>query len=356
MTRINRIELMRSLQVVEPGLAQRRELVEQSSCFVFRDGEVITFNDEIACRSQTKLKKFTGAVPAKPLLAILNKMPEDEVEITVTDTEFTVRGEKRETVLRMEAEITLPIDSAEKPGKDWLALPANFVEAVNIVQECAGKDESKFALTCVHLTPKWLEACDNFQMVRYRLKTPLKGNCLVRKDSLKHIGTMELSEFNETDTWIHFRNGDGMILSCRRYLETFPEIDAHLDFEGQPATLPKKLAMAADIAEVLTSENSDSNQVRIDMKAGKLRILGQGNSGVYKEFKKIDYNGPDICFTIAPKLLRELVSKHNECEIGDDKLKVKGDKWIYVASLGTIEKRNGSSDHKKSKKRSDDDE
>ena len=56
---------MHKLEAVSPGLATR-EAIEQSSCFVFKDGRVMTFNDEVACSIDCELG-FDGAVAAKPL-------------------------------------------------------------------------------------------------------------------------------------------------------------------------------------------------------------------------------------------------------------------------------------------------
>lgn len=337
MIRINRTELLQSLQTVQPGLSPR-DIVEQSSCFVFRDGYVMTYNDEVACRTLTPLpEEITGAVQAKPLTDILGKLQEDEVEIQIGEGEFLVIGKKRRAGIRMEAEITLPIDSAEKPSDEWVEMHEDFIEAVSIVQECAGRDESQFALTCIHIHPKWIEACDNFQMTRFKLRTGIKTKCLIRKESLKHIISLEMKEFNETETWIHFRNASGLILSCRRYLEDFPDLRPIMDFTGQPTQLPKGLGDAADKAEVFSAENADNNQVLIKLKAGKLRIKGVGNSGWYAEDKKLKYDGPELSFQIAPKLLKELSRKHNECEVSADRLKVNGGKWVFVTCLGIVE-------------------
>ena len=43
--RVNRQLLLDALMSVTPGLTQK-ELIEQSSCVVFRNGQVYTFNDE----------------------------------------------------------------------------------------------------------------------------------------------------------------------------------------------------------------------------------------------------------------------------------------------------------------------
>ncbi len=332
--RVNRVQLLQALQTVQPGLSSR-EIVEQSNCFVFQNGEVLTYNDEIACRMATPLHAdLTGAVQAAPLLTILGRMQEEELEIHLSEGEFLVVGKKRRAGIRMESEITLPISTAEKPAEEWIPLHEHFIDAIKIVQECAGRDDSKFALTCIHLHPKWIEACDNFQMSRYKLLTGVREKCLIRKDSIKHIVSLEMVEFNETQTWIHFRNHSGLVLSCRRYLEDFPDLKPLIAFTGSPAHLPRGLSEAAENAAVFSSENADDNQVRVDLKDRKLRIKGVGNSGWYAEYKQLKYDGPDIVFYIAPKLLIELTRKHHECEISSERLKVNGGRWVYVTCLG----------------------
>ena len=47
--KINRKDLIKVLKKVQPGLASQ-EIIEQSGAFVFTDGRVFTYNDEIAVR------------------------------------------------------------------------------------------------------------------------------------------------------------------------------------------------------------------------------------------------------------------------------------------------------------------
>lgn len=331
---VNRENLLSQLELVQPGLSPR-EIVEQSSCFIFKAGTVQTYNDEIACSHKCDLK-LTGAVQAAPLMAVLRKLAEEELEVEQTEGELILKGKKRRAGIRMEKDILLPIDSVEQPGS-WKALPEDFGDAIQIVEQCAGKDESKFTTTCIHIHPKYVEAFDNYQASRYKVKTGFTQETLVRRDSLKHITTLGMTEFSETETWVHFRNSSGLTLSCRRFIEEYPPLDKILDVHGTKATLPKGLAEAADKAEIFSSENADNNQVTVELRPGKLRITGQGTSGWYSEIKNLSYEGTPISFTIAPKLLMALTQKHNECEIAEERLKVDGGRFIYVTCLGKVE-------------------
>lgn len=331
---VNREELLNQLESIKPGLSPK-DIIEQSSCFVFKEGNVMTYNDEVACTIKSCLK-IDGAVVAEPLIAILRKLPADTLEIDVVENELIIQAKRRKSGLRMEQMILLPIDNVEKPMK-WVKLPEDFTEAIEIVSQCAGTDETNFALTCVHVHPEYVEACDNYQLSRFPMKTGIKKASLVRQSSIKNIIDLGMIEFSESDTWVHFRNSGGLVLSCRRHLEEYISLDALLECDGSPTVIPKGLSDAAERADVFSSENADNNQVTVDLSpknGGQLRITGQGASGWYKETKKLKYTGEPMRFRIAPKLLMEISKRHNECEIAADRLKIDGGKFTYVTCLG----------------------
>lgn len=330
MITINREEFLHSLESVQPGLSTR-EIIEQSSCFVFKDGKIITYNDEVACSVDTEAK-ISGAVQSAPLLAILRKLVEETVNLEETEGELVIHGKKRKAGIRRESTVLLPVDKVEAPTK-WKSIHSDFLEGIGIVQHCASKDESQFALTCIHLHPNHIEACDNFQVTRVKIDTGVKASTLVRRDSIKHIITMGIIEFCESETWIHFRNPNGLVLSCRRYIETYPDLKKILTFTGHPITLPKGLGEAAEKASIFSAESSDDNQVSVELRPGKLRIRGQGASGWFQEIKKLKYDGPDLSFLVAPSLLIELTKKHTDAEITDGRLRVNGGKWKYITCL-----------------------
>lgn len=335
--RINRESFLHDLESVEPGLS-KREIVEQSSCYVFQNGRILTYNDEIACRIKGPFAKdFTGAVPHEPLLNILRKLAEEEIEVSNGDGELLIVGKARRAGIRMEAEVNLPIANVELP-KTWRELPAEFADAVRMVQHCASTDDSQFHLTCLHLHPDWIEACDNYQICRWNLKTGVEKSLLVRQSAIKHVVSLGMTELAETDAWIHFRNPKGLILSCRRYAEDFPDLTKFLRVDGTPTTLPKGLVEAAEKAQIFSSENPEADRVVIELTNGKLRIKSVGVTGWYRETKKVVYNGEPLTFRIAPQILIDLVKQHNDFVLTPDRLKVAGQgNYTYVTCLGKPE-------------------
>lgn len=355
--RINREELLGKLQSVQAGLSTR-EILEQSSCFVFQNGDVIAFNDEICCRTVSGLgRKFVGAVQAKPLLNLLGKLVEDEITVEEDEGAFVVTGAKNKRAdIRMEKEILLSVASVEEPG-EWKPLPEQFDDAAQIVGACAGTDDSRFSLTCVHLTAKYLEACDNFQLARYKLKTNITTDSLIRQASLKNVIALGMSEVSETSAWLHFRNQSGLVFSCRRYIEEFPDLTVILAATGEPATLPGGLNEAISRAQIFSATGTEDDRVKIILKKNRVTIIGEGIQGKYREPKAIKYDGPPLTFYIAPKILIEISKKHNDVEVSPTRLIVRGERFVYISCLFTDEetpaKKENTEDTTKSIERED---
>lgn len=333
MEKINRELLISQLELVHAGISTR-EVIEQSSCFVFRDGYVYTFNDEIACAQKCCLN-IEGAIPHAPLKAILQKLPEEDLKVGVVKGELQIQGARKRVGVRMESDILLPIDSFEQP-EEWLPLPENFGDAVRMVGECVSKDQSQFSLTCIHIAPNWIEACDNFQIARMKLKTGFESSILVKRDSLKWISDMEMEEVAETETWIHFRNSNGLVISCRRYEEEYPELTAMLKVKGSEVKLSKGLADAADRASVFSIQDGNDTVIIVELLPGKIRIKGIGTHGRFQEALKSAYKGEPISFQISSDLLISIAKNHNECVISDGRLKIVVGKFEYVTCLGEV--------------------
>ena len=340
---IKREAFLKVLESVTAGLAQR-EIIEQSSCFVFSDGRVSTFNDAVSVSSESPLD-ITGAVPSKPLLDLLSRLGEDELKIEVVEAGIQIKGKGRRATIKMEADISVFIDNVVKPPDEWTELNAEFADAVGIVQTCASKDDSSFLMTCIHITPDRLEACDFHQLAVYPMETGI-DECLIRRSALVSMVGMKMTEVSVTDSWIHFRNPDGLTMSCRRWVDDYSDVVGQLDsVEEFPMTLPAGLGEAVSNAEVFSADGIDNHNVLITLEKGKIRIRGEGALGWYEERKVLKYDGRPLTFLISPKMLAEITTRTNECVIvpkDDDndlpgKLKVDAGKFVYIACLDIVE-------------------
>ncbi len=328
--KINRKSFLNQLESLQPGLSNEGGF-EQSNCFVFGSGVICTFNDHIACSIPTVIA-IEGAVQAKSLLALLHKIPDKEIDITTVEGELRITAKSRRAGLRMEK--TLPLNAIENPEK-WLPLPDDFGEALATVETCADNEDTRYAFTCIHICPDFLEASSGYQAARYSIETGLQESMLVPRDGLVQILDLGMKEIGESPKWLHFRNSDSLIISFRLHMGRFPRIAEILSNEGDPIILPKDLGIACKTAEIFSSDGLDSSYVVIELKEGHLLIVGEGEYGWYKEKREVEYTGPPLKFKIAPKLLAIIAEKYGDkCKIASMKLNINSGRFAYVTTLG----------------------
>jgi hypothetical protein len=194
-------------------------------------------------------------------------------------------------------------------------------------------------LNCVHIHPKYMEATDNYSQIRFRLATGVEIPRLVRRDSLKHVVPLGMVDIAETDNWLHFRNEDGLVMAVRTLgAEDYLPLGEQFKVTGEPLSLPKGLIGTTDRATVWTSEIK-SGDVLVKLEAGRVYVTGVGVTGDHYERKKLPYTGPPKEFVIQPAMLAQITEKYTDCEIGENRLKVRGGRWTYVAFLGSTAKK-----------------
>ena len=325
-----RSDLLQKLLCVSPGIA-KRETIQQSACVVLRRGRFYTLSSEIACSIASGLPSdWEGAIRAEKLIDLLEAMTEEEVEVDHELKTLQVRGKHKRAPLVMEDQVVLPVDEVERP-RQWTALHEDFVGAVDLVHRCTKKrDEFSFTKECVHVHPDYLEACDNVRMVRYTVPVPVAGATLVRGETLRSLVQLGVTRGSETAAWLHFRNPLGLRLSLRRFvLEDFPPLEQYLLLRGRPIRFPPVLMEAVTRAGILNKD-----EILIRLSKDKLVVEGISQEGSYREWSKMRYNGPDICFGLHPKLIEQLLKDQAECEVTDTTVRVsQGNKFIFCASV-----------------------
>lgn len=329
---IKRSEFLSALENVQSGISKRGS-VAQSTSFVFTKGEIVTFDGEVCCRTPNPVGDIVnGAVNAEKLWEILDRLREEDLTIEMDKSHLILHGHGRKAGIVMDKEVVLPVDGIETPDQ-WHAIPERFLEAIETVRQCAGNNETKIATVLVHIHPQWLEAGDVTQICRWKMPTGFGESCCVRHTSAKHLAKMEVEEFSETSNWIHFKK-ENTIISCRRYLQSYPDFTEIYNLQGTPSTLPKELTEESYNAQVFSKENDSDGRILVELRKGLMRVSSQGIYGFYKgRPRKIDYAGNSISFMIAPDLLNKLVLNQDHCEIGSGKLKIVSNDCIYIACL-----------------------
>lgn len=340
--RVHREDFLSVLESVQPGLTPK-DTVDQSSCFVFDQGNLIVYNDEVRLMVRSPLgREVQGAVRAKRFMDSLSRLPEDDLYFELDRGKLRFRTTKgRKGHFDIETEIYSKYASVDSVAT-WKLLPKDFCEAVAMVQECA-RSTGQFAHTVVHVTPTFLEASDDFELCRWALNTGFAGPVLLRKDCVRHVTSLAMVEFAETKNWVHFRNADGLALSCRRYEDPYFDYTPYLKPSGVKASLPKGFVDEADIGRVFAADGAKDPLVRIDMAPGKTRLLAAGAASGYESpWRRTTYEGEPFSFFISPGMISKIVEKYNDCILGKQILHIVSEKWTFAARLSSPDERKGA--------------
>ncbi len=346
--KINRQSLLQTLKAIKPGLATK-EMLEQSTSFVFQNGRAYTYNDEVAI-SHPVNKGLSGAVLAKELYGLLDKYKDEELDITLTDTEMQIKGKRSSAGIALQAEISLPLDELGKIGK-WKPLPKTFGEAINFCRFSASKDMIDPTLTCLNISGKFVESCNRFQITRYDMGTELdsKESLLLPASAASILAGYDPKEYTLTKGWAHFQNADKTVFSCRVGEGEFPDIGKFIKPKGHEFEFPKGLTEVLDKAGVFSVDNElNDPSIRIDLSKGKLAVESSNGVGWFKERVRAVYDGPDVCFEANPEFLMKMlpIIKMASITVGDKSLpnktgmlKFKGDSFVHCFTMSIPEEK-----------------
>ena len=334
--KINKDELKKALEIVKPGLANR-ELQDQFTSFAFIEDKVVTYNDEISISHPVTGLGIYGAIRAEELYQLLSKLKNDEVNFELSESEILLTCGRVKAGLRMQQEILLPILKINEK-KGWSILPANFLPALKFSAGSCSNDMSRPILTCVHVTEDFVEGSDGYCVSKHKFDSKMKvsKSVLLPASAVTDIIKVQPDSFIVEDAWMHFRNTNETVISCRLFSEdAYPETSHLYKLQGQEIPFPKTISDILDRAMVF-SKRSHVTDESITVSLGEKRIKISCKNELdswFEEEANVKYSERELSFNIMPSLLQDILKQTNVCIIDSNKIKFSGDVWEYVAIL-----------------------
>lgn len=329
----NRKQLLTVLDSLTPGL-DSKDILEHSASFIFTGTEVRTYNDQVACRRGLKTE-FTGAVTADKLLKLLRGLDAEEIEIGVDDegAELRITSGKAKAGITLEATKADWLKALTVP-KSWSDLPSGFNQAVRDSLFSAAKDLTRPVLTCIHLSPKLIESCDNYRATRCKLSGKPGPETIISASSLQTVLPLNPTKWALSDGWGHFQ-ADGVTISCRTFTaEKYPDLKALFTVEGEVVTLPEGIKELVGRAHVFAeAEFTQDERLKIELKKNEMTISGRNQKGWYSESVKCSWKGDPLAFEVHPTLFGDMVGLLQEVIVGESTLRLESENLIHIVAL-----------------------
>ncbi len=332
---IKKSVLQNALEVTRSALANR-EIIEQSTSFVFTKGYIITYNDEISIRYPINLE-IEGVIRSDKLYNLLSKIKKEDIDISYSSkNEVEISSGRMKAGITIQPEIKIPLDILEVDG--WKELPKNFVESIKFAIPFCGKDMSRPLLTAIHVNKNgFVEASDSYCIVRYTLEKEMPVNTFL----IPATAATEIVKINPTTIafkekgWIYFRSEDGIVIASRIFDEDkYFDVSSFLEVEGQQIIFPSNTLEVIERASVFAKRDFVLDE-KIEMKFEnkRLKIKSTSAEGWFEEELNIRYSSESQSIVIPPYLLRDILSKTTKSIISKDRIKFEGENWIYIATL-----------------------
>lgn len=336
---IKKTTLIDALEIVKPGVANK-ELIEQANSFAFLNGRVATYNDEISISHPIEDLPLTGAINADNLYNFVNKISGGTISLEIVNNEIIVTSGRSKAGFALYSEVTLPLMNIDEI-KHWKELPEHFLKHMKFAAAAASTDVSQMLLTCVHIDAKgFIEASDGNRIVQCTLPSELSfSNFLLPSRAALQVIRLAPTSISRDKGWVHFKNEDNTVISCRVLEEKYPNIKAHLKIKGKEITFPQSTQEVLERASVFSKRDYVLDEsVIITIADKRLTVKSASSTGWFEEKLNINYTDTPISFAITPYLLRDILSETFHCIISESRIRFEGSDWLYIAALGEQEK------------------
>lgn len=331
---IKRQDFLDALSKVKPGLA-KKEIVEQSTHFIFDKDRIWTYNDQIHI-CQKFDSGLSGAVMADHFYKLLEKLPGDELSIAAKEGKIVLSiGDKIKSNIKIDPDIKIqPIQIPAINSQKWEELPKNFHEAIVFSAFSASRNMIRPELCCIYVARGFAIGCDTFRGTRYILDSELKQEFLIPATAAAQLSKYNPYKVLYENGWLHFINKEKTTFSCRTIEEEYPEQIWHFfDVEGEEVKLPQDFLDAVGRAQVMITADFDLDQtVTLTMENNQVVCFSEGDYGDFYEKADIEYDGPKLEIKVHPTFLKEIL-KHLQTVIVGERLLFKSESFEHGICL-----------------------
>lgn len=332
---IERSKLSDAISRVMPAIA-KKELFEQATKIIFRDGYVAAYNDEISIFDyQPELQDLEGAVDGAHLHTLLNRMSSQTVTLETDGTKLNLRSGRVKASFDF-TPVTLPIGEIDRSGDDSDILPDNFTRALGLIAGTCARDMSKPVLTCVYLNGETLTASDGFRAATIRIADANFPKMLLPGSAAEVLSTFAIERLAISDSgeWARFTSNRGTtIIHARTALGNFPNIDHLFDVKGPDITFPDNTTEVIARASIFSErQHRIDEELDITLKPNQIIIAASYDGGHFSEVIRTDQK-IEASFTIHPDFLAEVLKTGTSCMVGSNRIKFTGAAWQHVIAL-----------------------
>lgn len=266
---------------------------------------------------------------------ILKAIPDDEIEVSIDDNELVIEAENKRggvdgiSVFDDPFELKDNLESLE--FDEWHDCPEGLVDALKNCADTTSESLGSFSLACVHITPEYVEATDNYRL--YRAHIGMDGEYALLGSALKKIELINPTEYGTVEDMVAFRNDSGWTLFVRSNNIQYHDLSKALSLkDGRELVFPEGFS---ESVKRIHQAVQAMDRADVSISKGTVRVRGEHQGAWYEESRRVDFDGEDMEFAISPSIMANLLEKRSKARINEQKIRVDGDNEVYCVSLSS---------------------
>jgi hypothetical protein len=337
---MNKQEFLNALLTVKPAII-KNGISDAMDYFFFTKSHVVSFNGTISirCPLKTDFKTFVRGHDLVNLLLGLKaetletKLKEEKLNIQASYGKKVKVNTNLATIMDDDFISKIKVINKSVKKAEFKPLPNNFSNGIRPCSSVHVIGELDSVLSCALINGNVCMSSDNQRIIKSTLDSKM-DKMLVKCSEIEKLLSINPTSYCITDSWIHFKNDNGVIFSIIKVDGDFPDIESLLDFEGQKLILPKDLTDGINIVEIFV--DSMSPYINISFKKHECRLSISSSYGDIEYSAKIKkYKGKEVKFSINPEFLKSMIKHTTKMLLSKDneKLKLETKEYSMLVAL-----------------------
>lgn len=303
---LNRKEFLNVLKRALPGVETGNVILDGADTFIFDDGFVHSYNDNISVSIPLALtnksgEPISGAIKAKDFFDLVNRYTGDTLKLIPKADVWIVKSKNATAELTLlESSIITRIKNIFPKKIKWEPVPDGFIEGL----EVCSFSSNKAICSGIFVSDNTMVSTDAIRLAFHKMSSPVAKPFWITDIAAQELRKLDnVKNYYISDSWVHFITENKSIFSCKRLMQdTYPfdKIQNLLKTHGKEKgdlsnELPKTILDAIGRASALSQNVESYNTIRLTFMPDGVEVFSQRPSGKYSEmiswekpFKKLD--------------------------------------------------------------------
>jgi DNA polymerase III sliding clamp (beta) subunit (PCNA family) len=328
---IEKSELIKALKMVIPATSKGDSLLSGADVLVFSPNLVQTYNAHLSI-SYPVDTGMEGAIKAAELTKIVSKMSAEMITLEGGEKSITVTGGGTElTMILVESPVGNLAAALDLESLEWSEIPGDLLPGISLCLFSVSANPSHGVFRGIRVEGLDVISTDNYRASFFLLEDPMPAFTIPGESAEELLKIPELESFSVSESWVHFKNSDGVVFSAKTLATEYPVAKVKgifpNDLPDEPFTVPGGLDAALERAAILSSSSAfGQSYISLYREDGFLVCKGEKEFGLIKDrIPAAPGEWPlGVEMKVNPKFLKDIISKSNKFHITESGIVVFG--------------------------------